>query len=434
MKRIALLALIFCFATGTALAARQPEATFTPRCDGSQIDIHVSVRHGRVRCAELWEAHFLSPNQRRDRFENVMQMQPQGGDFHLSVSLPEYEYKKFYVRLVFDRPADATLRSQTFTADASNLLTPNATPEGDMLYGDISRTGVPFSKDPHVIRFGGRYLMYYSIPPRPDDKASGWNIGIAESRDLRQWEKVGELTPAEGLEYESRGLCAPCALVRDGEVHLFYQTYGGGRSDAICHAVSSDGLTFRRNPTNPIFSPKGEGWTCGRAIDAEVCEFRGRYYLYFATRDTDYRRQQLGVATAPAGTDFSRDAWTQAADTTILFPLLPWEKNCIEAPSICIRGGRMYMFYAGAYNNEPQQVGVAVSRDGIHWQRLSDEPFLANGPTGSWNESESGHPHIFTDRDGKTYLFYQGNRTHGKNWFLSQRRVVWKRGKPKFGK
>ena len=32
-----------------------------------------------------------------------------------------------------------------------------------MLYGDTSRVGVPYSKDPHVVNFKGRYLMYHSI-------------------------------------------------------------------------------------------------------------------------------------------------------------------------------------------------------------------------------------------------------------------------------
>ncbi|MBQ8098838.1 MAG: family 43 glycosylhydrolase [Bacteroidaceae bacterium] len=300
-----------------------------------------------------------------------------------------------------------------------------------MMYGDTSRTGVPFSKDPHVVKFGGRYLMYFSIPPLKGDESSGWNIGIAESRNLVDWQKVGEITPAPEAAYESRGLCAPCALVRDGRVHLFYQTYGNGRRDAICHSSSQDGLHFDRDPSNPIFSPSSTGeWTCGRAIDAEVCYFKNKYFLFFATRDRDFKIQQVGVATAPADTDFGRDSWTQAADFAVLAPELPWEKKCIEAPSIAVRNGRMYMFYAGGYNNEPQQVGVAESRDGIHWKRLSDEPFLKNGAPGSWNESESGHPHIFTDADGKTYLFYQGNNTKGKNWYLSQRPVFWKKKRP----
>jgi hypothetical protein len=48
---------------------------------------------------------------------------------------------------------------------------------------------------------------------------------------------------------------------------------------------------------------------------------------------------------------------------------------------------------------------LAVSKDGIHWQRCSDEPFLKNGLPGEWNESESGHPCVYRDRQGQTHLF-----------------------------
>jgi beta-1,2-mannobiose phosphorylase / 1,2-beta-oligomannan phosphorylase len=78
------------------------------------------------------------------------------------------------------------------------------------------------------------------------------------------------------------------------------------------------------------------------------------------------------------------------------------------------------MFYAGGYNNEPQQIGIAKSNDGIHWERVADTPFLANGKPGSWNGSESGHPDIVKDERGKYYLFYQGNNDKGKTWFLSK--------------
>lgn len=298
-----------------------------------------------------------------------------------------------------------------------------------MLYGDIDRLGRPHSKDPHVVAFNGRYLMYFSIPPEAGNASSGWNIGIAESTDLVNWRKVGEITPQAGCDYEQKGLCAPCALVRDGVVHLFYQTYGNREHDAICHASSTDGIHFTRNATNPIFHPTGT-WTCGRAIDAEVCEFNGQYFLYFATRDPAFDIQMQGVATAPAGTNFNREEWTQATDAPILKPELPWEGKCIEGASIAQRNGRLYMFYAGAYNNAPQQIGVAVSDDGINWQRMSDEPFLRNGGADDWNACESGHPHIFTDSDGRTYLFYQGNNDNGYTWLLSQREVIWKKGKP----
>lgn len=301
-----------------------------------------------------------------------------------------------------------------------------------MMFGDTTRVGAPYAKDPHVVRFKGRYLMYYSIPPHHWNGMEGWNIGITESRDLVSWQKVAEINPQPGLSYEEKGLCAPGALVRDGRVHLFYQTYGNGPKDAICHAVSEDGINFERDRTNPIFSPEPSGWTCGRAIDAEVAYYKGRYFLYFATRDPEFKIQKLGVAVADGDTDFSRGSWHLAADESILYPELPWEGQCIEGASICTRNGVMWLFYAGAYNNAPQQIGVARSEDGIHFQRLSDLPFKPNGKPGEWNSSESGHPHLFTDRNHHTYLFYQGNPDHGKTWQITQEEVLWtKDGKPR---
>ena len=305
-------------------------------------------------------------------------------------------------------------------------------PSDVMMFGDDSKTGRPMCKDPHVVWFDGRYLLYYSMPPKmgSDQQVAGWNIGIAQSTDLVHWTKAGEIEPQPGLDYEAKGFCAPCARVVDGKVHLFCQSYGSGAKDAVLHSVSDDGINFVRDSSNPIFAPKPSWWTCGRAIDAEVISFKGKWFLYFATRNPEFRLQLPGVAEASAATDFSRTEWTLCTDAPILKPELPWEQECIEGCSVIERYGKLYMFYAGAFNNCPQQIGVAVSDDGVRWTRLWEEPFLTNGPEGSWNSSESGHPHIFDAPDGRTYLFFQGNNTGGKTWFISQNEVIWVDGIP----
>jgi len=63
---------------------------------------------------------------------------------------------------------------------------------------------------------------------------------------------------------------------------------------------------------------------------------------------------------------------------------------------------------------------------------MSDRPFLPNGKPGTWNSSESGHPGIFIDgsqpgdpRDGRTWLFFQGNNDNGRTWYISKRRITW---------
>ena len=102
----------------------------------------------------------------------------------------------------------------------------------------------------------------------------------------------------------------------------------------------------------------------------------------------------------------------------------------MEGASIVRKGNTLYMFYAGAYNNDPQQIGVAKSTDGVKWERLSNKPFLTNGDPGTWNYSESGHPHLFQNDDGRTWLFYQGNNDQGKTWYLSNREVLWNENGP----
>jgi hypothetical protein len=290
-----------------------------------------------------------------------------------------------------------------------------------MYYTDTT-AGSAFAKDPDVIRFGDRYLMYYTI--RTADCLA---IGIAAGDDLDQWERVGEVLPE--TEIERKGVVAPAALVHGGRVHLFYASYGTGRRDAICHAVSEDGLSFQRDPSNPIFRPEGD-WTCGRAIDADIIRHGDSWLLYAATRDPEMRVQMLTAAVAAGDCRFGRGCWTQVADEPILRPELDWERECIEAPTVCKRAGILYMFYAGAYNNEPQQIGVAASSDGVRWLRLSDRPLLPNGSPGTWNASESGHPGVFVDADGRTHLFFQGNCTDGDDWYLSRMSVGWDDGLP----
>lgn len=306
-----------------------------------------------------------------------------------------------------------------------------ATPR--MLY--IDPTGRD-TKDPSVVKFKDTYYLYYSLA---GEKGGGWTIGVATSRNLRDWAFAGRLTPETAAE--KNGFCAPGARVIDGRVHLFYQSYGAGPKDAILHATSDDGVHFKREPADHVFRPHGD-WTNGRAIDAEVYPIGDKLMLYYATRDPTGRVQMVGCASAPLASDCSAAHWTPVTSKldevfrpTVPFSLDPkgqdiaWEEECIEAPTLLEHDGRHYLFYAGAYNNRPQQIGVCVSDDGVNFRRLNNgRPILMPGPAGSWNAAESGHPGAFKNDDGRCYLFYQGdNPKAGVRWHLSMCPIRWEK-------
>ena len=288
-----------------------------------------------------------------------------------------------------------------------------------MLYSDSHGTKEGFAKDPAVLRLGDTYYLYHSsfIAGKTPEEKDRLIIGIATSKDMEHWTFV-DFVPLE-QECEERGIGAPAVYLENGIAHLFYQTYGNREKDAICHATSTDGIHFVKDPTNPIFAPTDD-WCCGRAIDADVVAFGDKLFLYIATRDKDFKIQMQGGAYASLGSDYSRDQWTQAINAPILSPEQDWEGKCIEAAATLVHNNKIYLFYGGSYNCTPQQIGYAISEDGIHFEKPLNRPFLPCGKAGDWNASESGHPYVFIDDDGRIYLFYQGSPDGGKTWILSR--------------
>ena len=290
------------------------------------------------------------------------------------------------------------------------------------------------TKDPSVVRVGDTYFLYYS-----QKQADGtWRIAAATSDNLLDWTSKGTLplkVPAGKV-----GCAAPGARVIDGKVRMFFQSYGGRGNDNIVYAESDDGLHFTQPKVQHLIVPTGD-WTIGRSIDAEPHVVGDAIYCYWATRDSTGATQMVGVSKAPLAASSYTDpaAWTQVSgDKPTLAPTVPtaadavgldlaWEQKCIEAPTVIEHNGRHYLFYAGAYNNAPQQIGVAVSDDAIHFKRLNDgRPILGPGEAGTWNASESGHPGVFHDDDGSDYLFYQGDNTRdGVKWHISMVPIAW---------
>lgn len=299
----------------------------------------------------------------------------------------------------------------------------------EMRYGDSTRTSIPFAKDPTVIRLGDRYLMYYSVTAYEEDKMPAgtmdtvWHSGIAGSTDLIHWSRVDELKLYDTSGERIWGAVAPCVKRFGGKIHLFYQRKWKGSPSGnsnIWHAVSKDGINFYNVYDEPILYMNSK-WSIDRSIDAEVYRVGNKLILLFATRETTGEVQMLGMAEAPYHSDYGPDKWTLLSkEAPLMKPDFPWEMSCIEAPTVIEHKGVYYLFYAGAYNHEFQQIGLATSTDGYNYTRIApDGLFFHAGEEGTWNQGESGHPGVFQDKDGQVYLFFQGKASKNANYLLS---------------
>lgn len=298
-----------------------------------------------------------------------------------------------------------------------------------MQYGDTSRSPIPFAKDPTVIRHGDEYLMYYSVTAFVPDTLPGkppvftdWHSAIARSTDLVNWTRVGDLDLRDSQGNRLTGAVAPCVKKLDGKIHIFYQMAWEGTDGVsnIWHATSEDGITFTNTCDRPIIVPE-TNWSIRRSIDAEVYPVGDKLILLFATRDKTATYQIMGMAEAPYGSDYGPDKWTLlSTDGPLMKPEYPWEMSCTEAPTVIKHKGIWYMFYAGAYNHEHQQIGLATSKDGRNYTRIAPDGLcFPSGPEGSWHAAESGHPGVFQDEDGQVYLFFQGKASLNETYYLS---------------
>lgn len=102
---------------------------------------------------------------------------------------------------------------------------------------------------------------------------------------------------------------------------------------------------------------------------------------------------------------------------TLLEPNLnhPWEAGRVCAGCAYKEDGTYYLFYSAGGTEMPhlknEGIGLAVSQDGVQFERVSDRPLLIPDETDSWYArcNSGGHfhwrdPYVFKDHD-KYYLF-----------------------------
>lgn len=113
---------------------------------------------------------------------------------------------------------------------------------------------------------------------------------------------------------------------------------------------------------------------------------------------------QLFYATSKDGVHFER-----VSDKPVLCPELPWEKRAVMCPSVLWdeAAGLYRMWYSGGEQYEPDAFGHATSPDGLHWKKDSRNPIFAAEPANPWEQQKVGGCQVLYE-DGWYRMFYIG--------------------------
>lgn len=117
--------------------------------------------------------------------------------------------------------------------------------------GDV----IPFYID------GTHHLFILTPPPGtvhfPERLHTTWRHVV--SHDLRTWEELAPaIQPGAKDDVDGGGIWTGSATIADGVWHIFYTGHGADQLQAVCHATSEDGVTWVKDPRNPISKPDAD--------------------------------------------------------------------------------------------------------------------------------------------------------------------------------
>jgi len=286
-------------------------------------------------------------------------------DFIAATSIVEHDGE---LRLYAEGSADGHEQIGLFTRPAGDVAGPwaahPANPVLRVAEEGFDQGGV---FDPAVVRFGDRWLMYYSA------------------------------TEGDAHEYAEQ---------------LAHGTAGDAPSgEAIGLAVSDDGVAFTKHPGGPVLAARCPFAAVhdGRVHLFHVAVHRGGYRIHLATSDD-------GVRFTSAGPDPVLDVGPPGA----------WDSRSVTTPKVFADGDLFWMAYAGDDEqlDDLEGIGLAWSRDLRTWTRAGDAPVFGVGEPGAFDSASVQSPIVLPV--GERYaLVYAGSDTTVGQGLHSQIGLAW---------
>jgi predicted GH43/DUF377 family glycosyl hydrolase len=276
----------------------------------------------------------------------------------------------------------------------------NKAPENPVIGGTL---GTCF--DVSVLVEGEIYRMWFSWR---DQKA----IALVESADGVTWKlppKIVLTVPTRLRKKLFRLDCfdvsRPCVIFHQGKYHLWYSTHS--KVISIAYAVSHDGISWKQR-RQPVLTPELPWEKDALMGPCVLYDEQERIFKMWYSGGGQYEPDAIGYATSPDGVSWEKNPQNPifSADQGT-----PWEKDRAVGMHIVKSGGYYIGFYIGfAHGFEKACIGVARSKDGVNnWERYPGNPILMPGTPGEWDDCNVYRPYVIT-REGKWLLWYNASR------------------------
>lgn len=213
------------------------------------------------------------------------------------------------------------------------------------------------------------------------------------------WEKY-QKNPVLGGRY---GTCFDLSVMWDEGIYKMW--FSWRPKECIAYSESKDGLEWGE-PVKVLEPDPESEWDRDELNRPSVIKKDGIYKMWYSGQMDPYKnegRSYIGYAQSTDGIHWERFS------KPVMVPDQEWEIQAIMCPHVIYEeeSGLYKMWYSGGGNHEPDAIGYAESKDGMHWKKYKSNPILKNEPDIPWEREKVAACHVLKWKD-YYYMFYIG--------------------------
>ena len=210
-----------------------------------------------------------------------------------------------------------------------------------------------------VILIDSIYHIWYT-GHKGDDFAANFQIGHATSPDGVAWTKDTNnpvLSAGPSGTWDDTYIAGSFVVYDGKEYHMWYGAYNGTHGIRIGHATSPDGVTWTKDPLNPVLTFETGKWDDRRVEFPKVIFDGTNYHMWYS--GGSYFSWQIGYATSEDGS-----TWTKYPKNPVLHEgsAGSWDSQYVAWGSVVDSAGVKYkMWYCGSQVDATGSIGYVES-------------------------------------------------------------------------
>jgi predicted GH43/DUF377 family glycosyl hydrolase len=202
----------------------------------------------------------------------------------------------------------------------------------------------------------------------------------------------------------------PKVMVINGTFHMWYTGHKNKFSignEKIGHATSPDGSIWTKDANNPVLTVGSSGsWENSWISVGAVLFDNTKYHMWYSGGDTITGIVKIGHATSTDGLTWTKDpsnpVLSQGSSSS-------WDYPRVELPAVLFDGAVYNMWYSGGSSIFNWKIGHATSANGVNWTKDPSNPVLSKGQAGAW-DSKSVATMSVIENSGKYKMWYFGSK------------------------